>query len=240
MKSAPDLYRAITQRKSTRKYEMQPLSAETLTKVEKAITELTPLNASIPLSWHFTQKAKGKFKAEAPHYLIISGSGTPGEMEEAGFRFEQLVLWLDTEGIGSVWLGSTKDAEKSDTESNLITLAFGKTAESLHRTVDEFSRKPIESITNAPEDECMQAVHLAPSGMNSQPWYFEKTANKVLVYQQKLKPPLSFVYKLADLDMGIALCHYALACQQEGRSFTFTRSKTMPDKPGFTPFGIIK
>lgn len=240
MKPAPDSYRAISQRKSTRKYEAQPLDAETLAEVEQAIAELSPLDASVPLAWRFARKTKGKFRAEAPHYLIISGNGAPGEMEETGFRFEQLVLWLDTKGIGSVWLGSTRDAEKSDTGDDLVTLAFGTPAGSLHRTASEFNRKPIENITNASDDERMQAVHLAPSGMNTQPWYFEKTADKVLVYRQKLKPPLSLVYKLTDLDMGIALCHYALACQQEGKPFAFTRSEAMPSKPGFVPFGIIE
>ncbi len=240
MKPVPDLYRAIAQRKSTRKYDTQPLDAATLHEVKGAIAELSPLNASVPLTWRFARKTKGKFRAEAPHYLIISGNGTSGEMEEAGFRFEQLVLWLDTKGIGSVWLGSTRDAEKSDTGNDLVTLAFGTPAGSLHRTASEFNRKPLESITNAPDDECMQAVHLAPSGMNTQPWYFEKTDGKVLVYRQKLKPPLSLVYKLTDLDMGIALCHYALACQQEGKPFTFARSEAMPSKSGFTPFGTIE
>lgn len=240
MKPAPNLYHAISQRKSTRKYEAQPLDAETLAEVEEAIAELSPLDASVRLTWRFARKTKGKFRADAPHYLIISGNGAPGEMEEVGFRFQQLVLWLDTKGIGSVWLGSTRDAEKSDTENDLVTLAFGKAAGSLHRAASEFNRKPLESITNASDDERMQAVRLAPSGMNTQPWYFDKTNDKVLVYRQKLKPPLSLVYKLADLDMGIALCHYALACQQESKPFAFARSDAMPNKPGFVPFGIIE
>jgi hypothetical protein len=154
--------------------------------------------------------------------------------------YQQLVLWLDANDIGSVWLGSVKDAETTDNDNHndIITLAFGKSAENVHRAQKDFARKPITEITNAPDDICIQAAHLAPSGVNTQPWYFEKNTKDVLVYQRKLKPPLSLMYKLSDLDMGIALCHYALACKETGKPFSFARAD-LKAKPGFVSFGII-
>lgn len=240
MEPTVDLYGSIAQRKSTRAYETQPLSEELLGDIEKAIETLRPLDPSVTLGHRFARKTKGQFWVDAPHYLIVSGEGDEGELEETGFQYEQLVLWLDAKGIGSVWLGSTRDAERSNTENDIITLAFGRSAKSLHRTPAEFNRKSIEEITNAPDDECIQAAHLAPSGMNTQPWYFMKTGDKVLVYQRKLKPPMSLLYKLSDLDMGIGLCHYALACEKIGKPFSFARADKIQDKPGFMPFGIIE
>lgn len=240
MELTADLYSSIFQRKSTRTYESQPLPEEMLGDIEKAIEALHPLDPSVTLDHRFARKTKGLYRADAPHYLIVSGQGNEGELEETGFRYEQLVLWLDAKGVGSVWLGSTRDAEKSDTDNDIVALAFGQAAKALHRTPVEFNRKPIEEITNAPDDECIQAAHLAPSGMNTQPWYFMKTEDKVFVYQRKLKPPISLMYKLSDLDMGIGLCHYALACEKIGKPFSFTRTAKIQGKPGFVPFGIIE
>ncbi|ULQ59746.1 hypothetical protein K7I13_15040 [Brucepastera parasyntrophica] len=235
-----DLYHSIAQRKSCRKYETQPLEHSIINEIEDAIKGFDVLCPSVPLEYRFSKKTKGRFNAEAPQYLVISGQGKAGEMENTGFLFEQLVLWLDAMEIGSVWLGSSKDLETQNTEKDIITLAFGRTTEQVHRTKDKFVRKPIGKITNAPDDVCIQAAHLAPSGVNTQPWYFEKKGGKVMVYEQKLKPPVSLMYKLSDIDMGIALCHYALACKETGKPFQFSRVTEMPAKPGYLPFGIIE
>ncbi|MDR2633906.1 MAG: hypothetical protein LBC51_09860 [Treponema sp.] len=245
-----NLYPSIFRRKSTRRYESQPLPQQTIADIESAIKGFAPLYPSVVPGYRFVGKTKGKFGqgsfvAEAPHFLIISGQGKrgekPGELESAGFVYQQLALWLDANDIGSVWLGSAKDAEtnNSDNNNDIITLAFGKGAENIHRAQKDFDRKPISEITNAPDDICIQAAHLAPSGVNTQPWYFEKKADGVLVYRQKLKPPLSLMYKLSDVDMGIALCHYALACKETGKPFAFTRNADLKAKPGFIPFGVI-
>lgn len=235
-----NLYASIAKRKCCRKYDLQLLNQEILEKIADAIEHFTPLFPNVPIQWRFTNKVKGRFHVEAPHYIIISGQGNPSEKENAGFLFQQLVLWFDAMEIGCVWLGESKDAQTARSKEDLIAIGFGSPKEPVHRTKEQFKRKPIDKITNTPQDECIQAVRLAPSGMNLQPWYFEKDSERVLVYQQKLKPPVSLLYKHTDIDMGIALCHYALACKERGKSFFFTRSTALPDKAGFLPFGIIE
>ncbi len=235
-----DLYRSISQRKSCRKYNMQPLDQAVFDQIESALQSFEQLYSDTPLKHRFTKKVKGRFKVEAPHYLIVTGQGKPGEMENTGFLFQQLMLWFDAHEIGSVWLGASKDTEVDETGQDIIALAFGLSTEPIHRALDQFKREPIEAITNAPDDVCIQAAHLAPSGMNTQPWYFEKHEEKVLVYKKKLKPPISLAYKLSDIDMGIGLCHYALACKEAGKTFLFSRQKELPAKSGFVPFGIIE
>lgn len=234
-----NLYASIAQRKTCRKYDLQPLAQEVLEKIENAIQSFESLYPDSPLQWRFTDKVKGRFHVEAPHYVIISGTGKSRDKENAGFLFEQLVLWFDAMGLGCVWLGESKDAVAAG-EGDLIAIGFGNAIEPVHRAKEDFKRKPIDKITNAPDDACMQAVHFAPSGMNLQPWYFNRQDGRVLVYQQKRKPPFSFLYKLSDLDMGIALCHYALACKETGKPFQFTRTEALPEKAGFVPFGVIE
>lgn len=234
-----NLYASIFQRRSCRKYDMQPLDADKLTEIDHAIERFEPLSSDISLGWRFAHQVKGLYHVRAPHYLIISGQGVPGEKEHAGFLFQQLALWFDAMELGSVWLGESKDAGAARAKTDIITMAFGHAAEPVHRAAHQFKRKSIEDITNAPEDMCIQAVHLAPSGMNTQPWYFEKQQNQVLVYRQKLKPPISLLYKHSDVDMGIGLCHYYLACQEIGKPFHFSREAALPEKSGFLPFGVI-
>lgn len=233
-----DLFDSISRRKSCRSYTGQPLGKEQLEEIREAINGFEPLYPDVPLEYRFITKAKGVFKVQAPHYLIISGQGKEKEPENAGFLFEQLILWFDAHNIGSVWLGKTKDME-APRDKDIVTIAFGQANEPVHRSEEEFKRKPIDEITNAPENTCIQAVHLAPSGMNLQPWYLEKSGDKVLLYKQSLKPPLSLVYKKTEVDMGIALCHYALACRHFNMPFAFHRKDEETSKKGYRLFGAL-
>lgn len=233
-----DLFDSINRRKSCRNYTGQPFDKEQLEEIREAISGFKPLYPDVRLEYRFAAKTKGIFKVQAPHYLIVSGQGKAGEAENAGFLFQQLILWFDAHDIGSVWLGKTKDIEATN-DNDIIVIAFGQANESVHRSESEFKRKAINEITNAPENPCIQAVHLAPSGMNLQPWYLEKSGDKVLLYKQSLKPPLSLVYKKTEVDMGIALCHYALACKRFDKPFVFNRKDEDAGKKGYRLFGEL-
>lgn len=232
-----ELFNSINRRKSCRKYDMQPLSEQKLLEIDNLIKEFSVLNSNISIDYRFETKIKGKFLVSAPHYLIISGTGEVGELENVGFLFEQLVLWFDKNNIGSVWLGSAKGT--TDNKNDIIGIAFGYSSESIHRQESDFKRKKISEITNTTDDPCMKAVQYAPSGLNLQPWYFEKLEDKVLVYKQNLKLPYSKIYKLTALDMGIALCHYKVASEHLGKKFVFERKENDSSKKGYELFGEI-
>lgn len=234
------LYQAIFRRKSCRNYDLKPLSTEVLEKITLAIQNFEKLDNDIEINWRFAKRVKGMFRVVAPHYLIVGGPYQPRLKQNIGFLFEQLVLWFDTMEIGCVWLGASTDVEAENPEKDVIAIAFGSTIGPVHRTQEQFKRKPIEKITNNPTNGGVIAANLAPSGMNTQPWYFEQKNDAVYVYKQKLKIPLSMTYKLSDIDMGIALCHYALTCKEIGKQFIFTQTDMLPSKAGYLPFGIIK
>ena len=234
-----DLFEAINRRKSCRSYAGQPFDGERLDEIRRAIDGFEPLYPDVPLQYRFSTDTKGLFRVEAPHYLIVSGQGKDGEPESAGFLYQQLILWFDLHEIGSVWLGKTRDVDQSANGKDIITIAFGQPRETVHRSESEFKRKPIGEITNAPEDPCIRAVRLAPSGMNLQPWYLEKTGDRILLYEQILKPPVSLAYKKTAVDMGIALCHYALARKHFGKPFAFERQNGGGDRKGYRLFGVL-
>lgn len=234
-----NLYDAITTRKSTRKFTIKSLSDKELDEMIITLKKFDLLYSDIKLDYRIVSDTKGMFNVLAPHYLIISGQGKKYEKENAGFVGEKFVLWLHTKGIGSVWQGKSKDKGKGYSKNDIIVIAFGRAEVPIERELSQFKRKIIETITNTPDDDLMKAVHLAPSGMNLQPWYFEKRDNKIIVYKQKLKFPLSWLYKITAIDMGIALCHYAIASAHYKRAFTFKRESGKSNKKGFRLFGEI-
>jgi len=235
-----DLFDSISRRKACRNYLAEPLSEKQLAEIETALNAFEPLFPDISLNYRFASETKGLFHVKAPHYLIMSGQGKEGEEENAGFIGQQLMLWLDSHDLGGVWLGGSRDATKERSSSDIIVLAFGKPEGSPRRTLSEFKRKPLADVTNAPDDECIKAAHLAPSGINIQPWYFEKTSDKLLIYRQILKPPMSLAYKLTRVDIGIALCHYAVACEHFGKSFHFHPGGKAPAKKGYRYYGYLE
>jgi len=148
-------------------------------------------------------------------------------------------LWLNAHELGGVWLGASKDATTQRTKEDIIVIGFGKPEGSPHRKASEFKRKPISEITNAVEDPCVKAVHLAPSGLNIQPWYLQKKGNTLKFYRQILRPPISLAYKLTHVDIGIALCHYAIACAYFGKPFSFSSSGNAEVKKGYEFIGEV-
>lgn len=233
------LYNVITKRKSTRKFINEPLDNKELIEITDTLKGFEVLFLDSPLNFRIVSHTKGMFNVSAPHYLIISGNGNKNDQVNAGFVGQQFVLWLHTKEIGSVWQGNSKDKRKNRSKNDLIVIAFGKTTKKIEREMSEFVRKDINLITNSIEDECIKAVHLAPSGINLQPWYFQKENGKVIVYKQKLKPLMSLFYKITEIDIGIALCHYKIACKYFNKQFSFKRLKGKSNKKGFKLFGEI-
>ena len=232
-----DLFNSISQRKSCRKYIDEPFRPAELEEIEAVIKGFDPLFPDLVPNYRFVTSAKGMFHVKAPHYLVIGGKGEEGKQENAGFIGQQFMLWLNARGLGGVWLGASRDANKDRKSSDIIVIGFGRVEGSPDRELSDFKRKDISEITNDTEDKGVKAIHLAPSGMNLQPWYFEKSAGKLLVYRQLLRPPMSLLYKLTKVDIGIALCHYALASRHYGVDFDFQLGGSAAEIKGYQYYG---
>ena len=96
-------------------------------------------------------------------------------------------------------------------------MKIGIAAEKPSRKSDkEFDRKPISEVIESLEmEKVFEAVRLAPSSNNSQPWFFEyhKKLFNGCIYAM-LKRTHSFQRNhLNDVDMGIAFCYAVLALE---------------------------
>ena len=140
-------------------------------------------------------------------------------------------LYLQTLGLGVCWLGMGKLNPKTTTEVEgmkfVIMLAFGHPkGDQLRQNLKGFKRKDMEKITDK-ADPRLEAARLAPSAVNSQPWYFTHDGNTLHVYCSK---------KGSRLDAGIALAHLYV---EHPETFRFFAAETAPMISGSHYIGSI-
>lgn len=234
-----NLYESIFRRKSIRKYEESPLEPEILEKLRDFSNQLQPLYPEIRTSYEIISSVKGIFSIKAPHYFLICSDTAEGALENAGYMWQQMDLYLSSLGLGACWLGMAKPASGSTTTLPLvITLAFGRPTEPVHRQLGEFKRKSLEEISSG-EDSRIEAARLAPSATNSQNWFFEASEGQIHVYRKKLNAALELIYgKMNRIDIGIALCHLRYGTEHGGGAFAFERSGNRV-KSGYVYAGTV-
>lgn len=237
-----DLYSPIFTRASTRKFDPSPLPEDILSKLGDFLAEVKPLLPDVELKHEIVsgRDVKGMALPKAPHFLLISGKRHPLRNTAAGYLYQHAELWLYAQGYATRWLAGVKPKEPDP--DYIIGIAFGKPAEPAVRKTEEFKRKAMSEITGG-RDSRLEAARLAPSGMNGQPWYFIVDGGKIhTYYKPNLGGLLSKMYNLTDLDVGIALCHLAVAGEHEGRTFEFAvMEEGVPAPPsGFSYVGTVK
>lgn len=235
-----NLQESISKRKSTRKYDMVPLDRGILDQIKDFALTLKPLHKNIKVEYTFAnaKDVKNILSVKAPHYIIISSENKDGYLTNVGFMFQQMNLYLSSIGLGSCWLGAAKPVDKISTGLEfVIILSFGKTLETPYREVGEFKRKSIAEISDN-ADARLEVARLAPSGINSQPWYFVSAGDKIYVYCAKFGRLKAMVYeKMNKIDMGIALAHLYVANTEK---FEFTVEPNPKELKGYYYIGNIK
>ena len=198
-----DLDRQIYLRKSCRKYLDEEID---FTLIDDFLSNVKALIPEINYSYKIFKKDEVNIKTRwsAPYYLAIYSEKKENYGLNAGFIFQQLSLYLQSMDIGSCWvgLGSLKDKDPEF----VILISFGKSND-LTRDINSFKRKKLSEISDF-EDEKLIPAQLAPSAVNSQPWYFKHTDEGFDVYKIKhnvLKRKI--LGKWNDIDVGIALAH---------------------------------
>ena len=225
----------IYQRKSVRKYTGEPVDGETVSKILDFCKEAKPLDPQIRVDAQVVQKDQVRFYFpwKTPQLLAIFSENKPGYLENAGFLFQQVELYLNSLGLGACWMGLGKFRKNETPQVEgmefVIFLAFGKPAEPLGRERADFNRKSLAEIADR-EDPRLECARLAPSSTNSQPWYFTHEGDVIHVFccEAGLLRH-AFLGNMNRIDMGIALAHLYVENRETFRFF-----KT---EPGNTPKG---
>ena len=225
------LYNAIFQRKSIRKYDMTPLPPDTLGKLQEYASSAKPLEESIRYEFVYlgSTDVKNLLPIKAPHYICVYSEIKGNYLMNAGFLLQQVDLYLSANNLASCWLGMAKPSKEVPKQINelefVIMLAFGNTTGPIHRAnTSEFKRKSLSDISNvAGADSLLEPVRLAPSSSNTQPWFFSGDVEVMTVSRKKLnllKAP--FYGKMNQIDIGIALFHLWLSVDHQGKAVRYS------------------
>lgn len=235
-----ELIDVIGRRKSVRSYSGQPLDESTLEEIRAFIAAMKPLDPDIRVGWEIIpgDQVKCILPWRAPQNLAIYTEEKDGALENAGFLFQQLDLYLQARGIGACWLGMGKPGQQLAAKDGLTfctLLAFGyPKEEALRESAAEFKRKSLSDIADEP-DKRLEAARLAPSSVNSQPWYF--THEGGMIHAWRAAPGglmRKALEKMNRIDMGIALAHLYVA---NSESFRFFRVEETPVRKGYVYTG---
>ena len=172
-----------------------------------------------------------------------------------GYSFEKFVLYAQSLGIGTVWLGGTMNRSAFEQAMELDVDEFMPCASPLGYPAEKMSlregmmRKAIKADERLPFEELffdgtfdipltkekagkltqpLEMVRLSPSAVNKQPWRVIVTDNVVHFYLQRSK---GFGHgenlDIQKVDMGIALCHFDLTAKELGFHIRFEQDDPM-------------
>ncbi len=166
--------------------------------------------------------------SNAPAWMVLIADGRDQSALEAAMAMERLVLQSTAAGVGTCWVGGTFRIgklnallDKNRNEKVLAVVPFGIPKDNksmlekvMTKLAHSKTRKPFDSLFSATGDnfgpyrEALEAVRLAPSAVNAQPWRAHVDGPKVT-----FSTATDNSYTM--LDMGIALCHFSLVAEQQ-------------------------
>ena len=227
-----DLASQIFIRKSCRKYLDDEID---MSQIHEFMSTVKPLIPEINYSYKILTRDEVSLKTRwsAPYYLAIYSDKKENYGLNIVFIFQQLSLYMQSLNIGSCWVGMGSVKEKNP--EFVILMSFGKSND-LKRDISKFKRKSLSKISDI-EDEKLKVAQLAPSAVNSQPWYFKHTDEGYDVFKVKHNiVKRKILGKWNDIDVGIALSHLYVSNKD---TFQF-KLKNKSDMKGYIYIGSLK
>jgi hypothetical protein len=183
----------------------------------------------------------------ASHFIAGTVKKGTKSMEDFGYCMEKNILLATSLGLGTVWLGGSLNrsnfalemnaapdevipaitplgyaaAKRSITDILIRTMSGGKNRKEFSQLFyDSNSSTPLEKSVSGKYTEVLEAVRLAPSASNKQPWRIikEKGKNSYHLYMEENKTYNNAIkdINIQNNDMGIAMCHFELAALELG------------------------
>ncbi|MCR5792637.1 MAG: nitroreductase family protein [Lachnospiraceae bacterium] len=234
-------------RKSVRTFDGKQISDEHREMLQKYIKEINnPFD--IPVEFVFLDaKEKGlSSPVLSGEQLYVAGKVAKKPYADVafGYAFEKLVLYAWSLGIGTVWIGGTMKRElfekaaelkegemmpcvsplgypaaKRSIKENMMRKGIG--ADARKAAQELFFENEWEQPLNIAKDmeEVLEMVRLAPSAVNKQPWRIVWKDGVYHFYEKKDKGyDKEQTGDLQKIDVGIALCHFVMGLEEQGKS----------------------
>ncbi len=238
-----NLYEAIFSRKSVRKFRMEAVEEDLLAEIGAFYSETPALYPGIETEIGIINNTDGKhpvsglFKVSAPYYLSIYSEKRDRSLMNAGYLGEQLALFLMTRGLGSCFLGSAHLKKEEMTRGGkelVILLAFGKPAGSLTRRVSEAKREPMSRLCVYKDEprswmqDVLEAARLAPSALNTQPWRFVVTENRIHIFSKNRS--VETLKKWDEFNFGVMFAHIMIVSEEKWLDLDLIRLENISQK----------
>lgn len=250
----------IRNRRSVRTFDGKEVSAEDMEKLSSFMAKIdNPYD--IPIEFKVLNAKEQKLSCPVVSgtdiYVGAKARRVPHIEEAFGYSFEMLVLYAQSLGIGTVWIGGTMDRAAFERAMNLsedemmpCVSPLGYTAKKMsikenmmRKAIKANSRLSFETLFfdgtfDVPLTEekagslagVLEMVRWAPSAVNKQPWRVVVDKNAAHFYLKRNKGFISDAAgDLQKIDLGIALCHFALAAKENGLSVSLNTND-----PGIT------
>lgn len=243
----------VKNRRSVRTFDGEGLTQEELKDLQAYSTSIVnPYN--IPIEFVFLNKEDHDLSSPVlsgeKHYISAKVKKGVNADVAYGYSFEELLMYAESKGIGSVWIGGTMPRDKFEAASNLqadeimpcmspigyqadkmgvkeVLMRKGVKADTRFDFSDLFFKGDFNTpLTQDEAKECgillaLEAVRLAPSAVNKQPWRVVVTESGVHFYEKKDRGYDNGTYDLQKVDLGIAMYHFENQCREEGKQLTF-------------------
>lgn len=242
-----ELLNTIRARRSVRSFDGRPLSAEDREKLERYIGSIgNPFG--VPVRFVLLDAKEHGLSSPVitgeTLYAAAMVERVPQAEAAYGFSFEKLVLYAQSLGIGTTWIGGTMKREVFERaaglrEGELMPCVSPLGYPARKRSAREvLMRKGVGADTRLPAEklffggawgeplpaekreamaDLIEMVRWAPSAVNKQPWRIIVTDGACHFYEDR--DPRYTGEKTGDLqriDVGIALCHFVSGLEERG------------------------
>ena len=230
----------ISERKSVRTYEDKPLSD----KDKKTMTDFISANLDNPFYNKIEIIITEEDEKIVPSYGFIKGArsymagktlNTKDGLLAYGYVFEKMILYCMSIGISTCWLGgsfkknilSKKLRLKTDEIIPAVSpVGYAKEKRSMRdkavrALAKSHKRKAFNELfydkvdDNPVFKDAFEALRLAPSAANKQPWVVITDDETVHFYKKKNELKKDG-FDIQLVDMGIAFCHFDLVMKEKG------------------------
>jgi nitroreductase len=239
----------IYRRRSIRRYLNEELQVGILEEIKDVCQSSIRLYMDIDMDIHIVEEgikiqniSKGIIgnygKILAPHYIVVTSEKREGYLENAGFVSESIVLSLTEMNIGTCFLGGSIKKQllkniipiKKDHEV-VIVISFGYPRNDKNmskKIIRSRKRMEISEFTTGNVTKTWQyildAVRMAPSAMNCQPWRFFINRNIIDIYTlNKNYVFKKYLQEMNPIAGGIALYNLYVAANRVNKEIDIKR-----------------
>lgn len=240
-------------RRSVRTYDERKLSGEDLEKL-CAFMAAVENPYGIPVEFKLldarAQNLSCPVVVGTDLYVGAKMKNVPCLNEAVGYSFEALMLYAQSLGIGTVWVGGTMDrgaferamelgpdevmpcvsplgypAKKMSVRETLMRKGIKADARMALEEIcfDGGFDKPLHAAAAGKMAFPLEMVRLGPSAVNKQPWRMVVKEGAVHFYLKRAKEHSGGALDMQKVDLGIALCHFDLAAREAGLKPRFVR-----------------